>query len=90
MSDGKFKYDSVQDAATLKKYLQALLEGFDSGAIHLTYKGEEIVVEPKGLINFQLEAKVKGEQRKLALKFTWRDTEDDDTEEIPLEMKAGS
>jgi len=77
--EGKFSYESVQDANSLVEYLQALTEGFAKGTMRFSRKDLELALSPQGLIGFAVEAKGKDGRMKLALKFTWR--EDVETKE---------
>ncbi len=74
---GKFSYESLQDSQTLLTYLRALVKGFESGTMRFSVKDEEIVLHPSGLIHFGVEAKAKRGRMKLALKFAWREGEDE-------------
>ncbi len=85
--EGKFVYESVQDAQGLTKYLEALKEGFEKGSMTFNRKDLELVLSPSGLIGFTVEAKAKDGRMKLALKFSWRETvEPRETEEDALHI----
>ena len=71
--DEKFEFESVQDCHTIQKYLQALQGGFEQGRIVLSVDGSEIVLHPEGFMKFEVTAKKKGTENKLALKVTWKD-----------------
>jgi amphi-Trp domain-containing protein len=71
--EGKFFYESVQDAKTLVEYLRALTDGFEKGEMRFSRKDLDIMLSPKGLIGFSVEAKAKEGRMKLALKFAWRE-----------------
>ncbi len=88
--ESQFKYDSVQDAATLKRYLDAVNAGFAKGAIRFAWKDEEIVLHPSGLIGFSVEARSKGGRMNLCLNFAWRESPDDkEVEEGGLTVESG-
>lgn len=71
--DEKFVFDSLQDAESIKKFLQSLVDGFDSGRIILNTSGDEIMLTPGELLNFQVKAKKKNNENKLSLKISWKD-----------------
>ena len=71
--DEKFEFESVQDSQTIRKYLQALQDGFDQGRIVLSADGSEIVLNPEGFMKFEVTAKRKGSENKLTLKVSWKD-----------------
>lgn len=87
-SDGVFKYESLQDCESIQKYLALLNEGFASGKLRLSVRDSELVLEPHGLIEFSLEAKKKGDRRKLTLKFNWKDEETAAPEDATLIMET--
>ena len=88
MSD-RFKYDSQQDNETIVAYLEALTEAFRHGKLTLGQGGKEHVLSPQGLIGFTVEAKLKGEERKLALKFRWKEHEPKEEPDGSLTLSAG-
>jgi len=89
--EGKFTYESVQDAGSLAEYLQALTDGFAKGSMHFSRKDLDLTLCPKGLIGFAVEAKGKDGRMKLALKFAWReDVKAKDAEDDTLIISPGS
>jgi amphi-Trp domain-containing protein len=88
--EGKFSYEAVEDAASLVKYLKALTEGFEKGSMHFGRKDLDMVLAPKGLIGFAVEAKAKDGRMKLALKFAWRESvETKETKDDTLSITPG-
>lgn len=73
-TEGKFAYESVQDVETLVGYLRALTDGFEKGKMRFSRKDLDLVLSPRGLIGFAVEAKGKEGRMKLALKFAWRES----------------
>jgi len=73
--EGRFSYESLQDAGTIAKYLQTLIEGFEKGNIVLKSNEEELMLHPKDMIMFTVHAKKKNEKTKLTLKMSWKETE---------------
>ena len=75
MSDpgGRFKHQSMEDSHSIVKYLSALKDGFANGALVFSTNGDRLVVKPQGLVNLEVEAKRKGEDIKLSLKFRWNE-----------------
>ena len=88
--EGKFSYESVQDVPTLVEYLKALTEGFEKGEIHFARKDLDMVLAPKGLIGFAVDAKAKDGRMKLALKFAWRESVDTASREDDLLVISSS
>jgi amphi-Trp domain-containing protein len=88
--EGKFTYESVQDAASLVEYLQALTDGFAKGSMSFSRKDLDLTLCPTGLIGFAVEAKGKDGRMKLNLKFTWReDVKAKDAEKDTLAITPG-
>lgn len=77
MSDSasRFKHRSIQDPKSIVRYLSALKDGFEKGALIFSTNGKRLVVKPQGLVDLEVEAKRKGEGIKLALKFRWNEDE---------------
>lgn len=71
MSNDRFKHESLQDAKSIVKYLEALGVGFSNGAIRFLSDDREFVLNPQGLVNLVVEAKRKNDEIKLNLKFKW-------------------
>lgn len=71
--DTLFKHESLQDLDTIISYLEAVREGFAQRRLTFTEQDRQIVLEPRGLVRFDLEAKCKGQGCKLTLKFAWKD-----------------
>jgi len=66
-----FIHKSTEDAETITKYLTALKEGFEKGALLFSSDERKLVLTPRGLINVEIKAKRKGEEIKLSLKLRW-------------------
>ncbi|WP_320172359.1 amphi-Trp domain-containing protein [Maridesulfovibrio sp.] len=70
----KFVFDSLQDAETIRQFLSALVDGFESGNINLSTNGDEIELQPKGLLNFSVKAKKKSDMNKITIKISWKES----------------
>ncbi len=76
--DGRFSYESLQDAKSIARYLQALIEGFEKGTITLQSDQGQLVLYPNEMLTLAIRAKKKNEKTKLTLKISWRDVGDPD------------
>jgi len=77
MADEKFIYDSLQDPESITRFIATLRDGFENGRISLLTNGEEIVLSPKGLLNFSVKAKRKRDgESKLTIKVAWKESRD--------------
>ncbi len=84
MSDERFKHESMQDTESILKYLDALRSGFETGQIVFSSKTNEVILEPEGLVQFELDAKKKGNRRKLILKFSWKEESEETVKDDSL------
>jgi amphi-Trp domain-containing protein len=69
----EFKHESLQDSASIAKYLEALREAFETGMLELSDERGHLMLQPKGLLGLEVYAKKKGGHVKIRLKFTWRE-----------------
>jgi amphi-Trp domain-containing protein len=70
----EFEHESIQDSRTIRDYLKALVDGFDSGKIVFKSEDHEVVLTPNDLLELSIKAKRKGEKNKISLKIAWKDT----------------
>jgi amphi-Trp domain-containing protein len=87
-NDGSFRYESLQDTESIIEYLDVLRQGFASGKLRVAVRDKEMVLEPKGLIEFHLEVKRKDERQRLSMKFTWKDEGFATPEDEPLILES--
>ncbi|WP_207264627.1 amphi-Trp domain-containing protein [Desulfovibrio sp. Huiquan2017] len=73
MAEEKFVFDSLQDCGSIKDFLESLIEGFEKRSINLSTNGNEIHLEPEGLLNFTIKARKKGTENKISIKVSWKD-----------------
>jgi amphi-Trp domain-containing protein len=73
MPEEKFVFDSLQDSETIREFIETLREGFEKGRIALSSGSEEILLTPKGLLNFSVKAKKKHGESKINIKIAWKD-----------------
>ena len=86
-STDRFKHESVVDPDSIIKYFQSLIEGFQKGALLFCSDGRRLVIKPQGLISLEIEAKNKGGQNKMTLKFRWTEEHKDNNENTPLTIE---
>ncbi len=87
--ESRFKFESIQDAETLRRYLEAITAGFAAGEIRFSSREGELALHPKGLIGFMVQAKSAGGHMKLHLKFSWREGSEEEQESDNLTIAAG-
>ncbi len=78
MSENKdFFHESVQDALSIKDFLQALEEAMEQKRIVLSANGQEVVLTPASLLQLSIKARKRGASNKLQIKIVWEDKDDD-------------
>lgn len=73
MAEEKFVFESMQDAQSIKVFLESLVQGFETERIILASNGERIELVPAGLLEFSVKARRKGDSSKLSIKVEWKD-----------------
>lgn len=76
--DRDFRHESLQDRISIEQYLEALNNGFSSGQLRFSNEDGEIVLKPRGLVNFEVRASQRHDRVRLTLKFSWKDGDDKD------------
>ncbi len=80
----QFRHESLQDSKAIVRYLDALSEGFGKGTLQFRDQEGEIVLEPHGMIRFEVTANRKSGRCSMALKLTWRQAEEEGRDAGPL------
>lgn len=75
-----FSYESLQDPESIGQYLRALADGIAAGHLTLKRDGNEIVLEPRGLLRCRIVGKRKRQRAQLVFKVSWR--VDDPSEQL--------
>lgn len=83
-----FSYESLQDARSIVAYMQALADGLSEGSLVLASNGDELVLEPQGLLRFRVEAKRSSSRERLVLKVSWRSDQAPDEGAGALEING--
>ncbi len=73
MPEDKFEFESLQDSTMICNYLRSIIEGLESGKIRLATEGDEIVLNPEGLIKVVVKARKKPLSSKMTIKLSWKD-----------------
>ena len=67
-----FRHESYEDAESIAAYLDALKDAFAAGTLRLSQDEDgQVVLEPSGLIRFEVEASPRRERSRLVLRFEW-------------------
>ncbi len=79
-----FKHQSPKDDRSLVEYLSAPTQGFEKGSLQLRDDSGEVVLEPKGLIRFEMDANSRPGRSELTLKSTWKLPDEEELDSGPL------
>ena len=79
-TDREFEHESLQDRATIARYLKAIEEGFASGSLSLSNRNGDIVLEPEGLIGLTVKASRKRGRVQISLQASWKSKDDPDSD----------
>lgn len=72
-----FSHESVEDAASIARYLDALRSGLAEGRLELGSGADVLVLRPRGLLELRVEARRRGRRRALSLRVAWSEEPDD-------------
>ncbi len=75
--DQKFVFESMQDAESIRAYLEAVMDGLRKGRLLVSAGQEEFVLQPSELLTFAVKARKRGGSGRLSLTISWRCPEDD-------------
>lgn len=67
-----FSHESLEDAQSIARYLDALKEGLQKGTLSLENESGELQLAPHGLLGCEIRARKKGGKVKLRLQITWQ------------------
>lgn len=80
----QFRHESLHDSRAIVRYLNALAEGFEKGSLQFRDQKGEIVLEPTGMIRFEVAANRKSGRYELALKLAWKQADEEARDAGPL------
>lgn len=75
--DQKFVFESIQDAESIRQYLEAVMEGLRKGRLVVAAGQEEFVLQPQELLTFAVKARKRGGAGRLSLTISWRCPEEE-------------
>lgn len=67
-----FQHESIQDAKSLQKILNAISDGIAKGKLEFSDEDDEIVFQPEGLMQLRLSAAQDGNQQRFNIKVSWQ------------------
>lgn len=73
MTEEKFVFESMQDAQSIKVFLESLMQGFENEKIVLASNGERIDLSPRGMLEFSVKARRRNDTGKLSISVSWKE-----------------
>lgn len=70
-----FEFESLQDARSIKAFLENLMEGINRQRIILSTEREEMELLPKNPMKFTVKARQKKGEGRISIKISWKDSE---------------
>ncbi len=67
-----FRHESLQDAQSILKILNAVVEGLEKGKLSLRDDEDEIILNPQGLLQLKMTANQEGNRYNFGLKVSWQ------------------
>lgn len=77
MGEEKFVFESMQDAESIRSYLQAVMEGLKKGSLTVAVGEQQFTMQPAELLTFTVKARKRGGAGRLSLAISWRCPEED-------------
>ena len=73
MAQGKqeFRHDSLQDVETIQDVIKSISKGIAKGKLSFMDEDDEIVLEPKGLLNLKITASKDEHKNRFNIRVTW-------------------
>ena len=78
--DQKFVFESMQDAASIRTYMEAVMDGLAGGRLEVSAGEQQFTLEPAELLTFTVRARKRGGEGRLSLTISWRRPEEDSLE----------
>jgi amphi-Trp domain-containing protein len=75
--DQKFVFESMQDAESIRAYLEAVMEGLSKGRLTVAVGEQQFTLQPAELLTFTVKARKRGGSGRLSLAISWRCPEED-------------
>ncbi|MBF0117518.1 MAG: amphi-Trp domain-containing protein [Desulfobacterales bacterium] len=69
----EFEHDSYQDRESIKKYLLAIVEGFEKGSVSFRVEQDSILMPLDNFLRFKIKAKRREEKNKLYISISWKE-----------------
>jgi len=71
--DSSFRYESLQDQESIRDLLKSVMDGIERGKLSFSDGDDDILLEPKGLLNFKLTASQQDNQYGINIHIGWQE-----------------
>ena len=68
----QFRHQSLQDADSVQRILDAISDGFASGKLRISDEDGELLLHPKGLLDVRLTAEQDEGRQRINLRVSWQ------------------
>lgn len=67
-----FRHDSLQDAKSISKILDAVTKGIAKGKLVFSDEDDKIILEPDGLLELKVKASREGDRQRVNIRINWQ------------------
>lgn len=82
MTKEKFNFKSIQDAESVKRYLESLINAIENKKIKLSSESQEVELNLADLFRFSIRVKKRERENKITIKIAWDDEKETEKETI--------
>jgi amphi-Trp domain-containing protein len=68
----QFRHESLQDAASIRKVLEAVTDGLAKGKLRFSDDDGELLLHPRGLLDLRLSADQDEGRQRINLRVSWQ------------------
>ncbi len=68
----EFRHTSLEDNQSVVRYLQALTQGLQQGQLRIGAADDEVLLEPRGLLQLDLRISQKPDAAQIRLHLSWK------------------
>ena len=68
----RFRHESLQDCNSIQEILKSITTGIGKGKVTFGDKDDEIIMEPKDLLNLKLTASQDENRHRINIRITWQ------------------
>lgn len=85
--NNKVKIDGAMELAQVVTYLEDIVKGLKSGAVHVQLGQDSVLLHPASILSFEMEVSQKKDKEKFSFEMSWK-KEDRSTEDVKISANA--